>query len=329
MYNQTEAILAQYELEIRQINKGRGNQICDTDKGKRLLIPFRGSKARGDWLRQYLKALSEAGLPVEQIYVNKNGESVTIDETTGESFLLKDQIVGTELSCTRVGEMMEVVELLARFHQISESVSAIGGELKNADCADIIDSRTRHYREIAKVSNYVRSRKKKMDFERLYMANYTGMLQTAERSLEILKRQEQVQFHAGGIVCHGDCNQHNAVWTGHAWQLIHFENASYNWRTADLANFVRKMLEKNEWDEELGMELIKAYTKVSPLSKDEYLQLYGLLLFPEKFWKIANHYMNSNKAWIPARDIEKLEKVIKQEARRIKFTENLFSIAQE
>jgi hypothetical protein len=52
------------------------------------------------------------------------------------------------------------------------------------------------------------------------------------------------------------------------------------------------------------------------------------LLFPEKFWKIANHYYNTHKAWISGRDIEKLDKVIAQEENRIKFLENLFSFVE-
>ena len=46
--------------------------------------------------------------------------------------------------------------------------------------------------------------------------------------------------------------------------------------------------------------------------------------FPEKFWKISNHYYNSNKAWVSGRDIEKLEKVIEQEAKRLTFLEKAF-----
>lgn len=331
MYNQAEAILLQYELEIRQISKGRGVSLCDTDKGKMLLSPFRGSKDRGEWLRQYLKALSELGFPVEQIYQNKNGEAVTMDEVTGESFILKDQIVGTELNTGRFGEMLEAIEMLARYHLAAEKLGIWEGEHKCLNTIDVVERRTRHYKEIVKVGNYVRSRKKKMDFERLYMTHYTDMLASAEKSMEVLALQKK--RNPRSVICHNDCNQHNMVWSNGDWRLIHFENASYTWPEWDLANFIRKMMEKNCWDEELGIELVQAYNKTRPLGEEGYQRLYGLLLFPEKFWKIANHYMNSSKAWIPPRDIEKLEKVIEQEPGRLLFVEkmfeeNLFSIIQ-
>lgn len=321
MYNQTEAVLSQYELEIRQITKGRGTYICDTDKGMKLLVPFRGSKERGEWLKRYLEKISEAGFAVEQIYPNKNIEAVTEDEVTGERFLLKDRIAETELNTAHFGEMLEAVEMLAEYHLAAENVMP---EERDASMFyDAVNTRVRHYKELIKVRNYIRNRKKKMEFERLYMEHCPQMLLVGQRSIEILEKQEEGSVNA--IVCHGDCNQHNIVWTNEGWKLIHFENAVYGWAVWDLANYLRKMLEKNGWDEELGMEMVRAYDKVRALGKNGYLQLYALLLFPEKFWKVTNHYMNSNKAWIPARDIEKLEKVIAQEPKRLKFAENLFS----
>ena len=304
MYNQTEAILAQYELEIRQITKGRGTYICDTDKGMKLLSPFRGSPNKGAWLRQYLQQVWSMGFEVEQIELNKNGEAVTIDEVTGEGFIIKDKIMGTELSTAHLGEILEVAEVLARYHSVAERICVeqmMEGQESSMGMLDVTDSRARHYKELIKVRNYIRSRKKKQEFERLYMTHFANMLQSAEKSMEVLTKLSIE--NAPHIVGHGDCNQHNLLWTQQGWRMVNFENAVYSWPVWDLANYIRKMLEKNGWDEELGIELVQAYDRARPLDEVEYLQLYGLLLFPEKFWKITNHYMNSNKAWIPARDI--------------------------
>ncbi len=41
-----------------------------------------------------------------------------------------------------------------------------------------------------------------------------------------------------------------------------------------------------------------------------------LLSYPEKFWKIINQYINSNKSWIPDKNVDKLRKVIEQNERR-------------
>lgn len=69
----------------------------------------------------------------------------------------------------------------------------------------------------------------------------------------------------------------------------------------------------------LGMDLLKTYNNVRKLSHAEMAQLYIRLAYPEKFWKIANHYFNSSKAWVCGRNLEKLEKLITQNEARESF----------
>ena len=87
---------------------------------------------------------------------------------------------------------------------------------------------------------------------------------------------------------------------------------------------MRKILEKYEWDIQTAYKMLDEYDKVKPVS-DIDLELLGVLFsFPEKFWKIANRYYNSHKAWLSGRNIEKLEKVVAQEDAREQFLQMLF-----
>ena len=69
----------------------------------------------------------------------------------------------------------------------------------------------------------------------------------------------------------------------------------------------------------LGMDMLKAYNNVRKLTRQEMNQLYIRLAYPEKFWKIANHYFNTSKAWVCGRNLEKLEKIIAQNEARENF----------
>ena len=93
---------------------------------------------------------------------------------------------------------------------------------------------------------------------------------------------------------------------------------------SDLAKYTRKALEKNRWNAELGRQMLMTYQRVRPFRTGELQQLYLRLLYPEKFWKIANRYYNSHKAWLSGRNIEKLEKVVAQEDAREQFLQMLF-----
>lgn len=314
MYNQTEAILSQYEMEINEVTKGRGAFICNTSKGKKILVPFRGSKEKGKMLLDFLKELKSRGFEVEQIVQNRKEEAVTEDEYTQERFLLKDYVEGVEISASKLEEMKEAVRMLAIYHNVSEQLLA---EKEKGKLSENVNDWQRHYRELIKVRNYIKNRKKKSEFEQIYMKHFEHNRKTAEKSLELL--QEEFDQPARSVICHGDFNQHNVLLSNGKYRIVHFENIQYNWAMADLANFIRKMLEKNDWSDSLGIELISEYDGYRPLRVAEYRQLYGLLLFPEKFWKVTNHYMNSRKTWISERDIDKLKRIIEQEEKRLNF----------
>lgn len=322
MYNQPEVVMEQYDLEVKQIMKGRGAYICDTSQGMKLLKEFRGSAERAEFLAMILETLQNAGFEAEQIQKTKEGQVLVSDES-GEKYILKDMVQGTECSTKSWEEMKEAVRLLAHFHQTASVYSAIVPEFMKAGKNELQELYEKHNRELIKVKNYVRSRKKKNEFEMKFQEHYPHFMENAKDIVSRLQQQklEEQCF----LLCHGDYNQHNVIKTENGWRIIHFEYMNYNAAVMDLANYLRKMLEKNNWSSGLGMELILAYQEIRPLSVTEHQELYLTLAYPEKFWKLANHYYNSHKAWLSGRNIEKLDKVITQERARLEFLQNLHS----
>ena len=323
LYSQPETILDQYDFTVNGITKGRGIHICDTSQGMKILTPFRGSRERALLLDEILKYLKAQGLAVEQICRTRENEVLAKDEA-GSSYLLKDMFDGSECSARNTQDMIGAVEALAHLHLCLEKCPIEIPEFMNNEKNSLSFLYEKHYHELIKGKNYVKSRKRKNEFEMKFQKEYPHFMEQAKQSVEMLLLCEKEL--KGRHLCHGDFNHHNVLQTKNGWQIINFENMSINLPMSDLANFLRKMMEKNDWDCELGTELIRAYDNVRRVSEEEYRQLYMLLLFPEKFWKIANHYFNSHKAWLCERDIEKLDRMMEQESARTLFLENLFSI---
>ena len=128
MYNQSEALLEQYDLDIKQITKGRGAYICDTSQGLKLLIPFRGSKERAAFLREVLQYLQEEGIVAEQVCLTKEGEA-SVEDEYGKRYWLKDMISGTECRTGMENDMQQAVALLARIHRKLASLPPDGSGL--------------------------------------------------------------------------------------------------------------------------------------------------------------------------------------------------------
>ena len=78
-------------------------------------------------------------------------------------------------------------------------------------------------------------------------------------------------------------------------------------------------MEKQDWNLELGEEMITSYDRILPLAQSDRDFLYYLFLYPEKYWKQINFYYNARKAWIPVRNMEKIQTLENQTESRLRF----------
>ena len=84
-------------------------------------------------------------------------------------------------------------------------------------------------------------------------------------------------------------------------------------------------MEKNNYNFNMAVKIIEEYDRILPLTGEDYRYIYILYSYPEKFWKTANLYSNSNKARIPEKSVEKLQTAIGQQAEKERFLENIFT----
>ena len=104
-----------------------------------------------------------------------------------------------------------------------------------------------------------------------------------------------------------------------------FERCKKDVQLEDLYYFLRKVLEKQGWKERLGDNIINAYSAIKPVSSAEMEYLKIRFIYPEKFWKVADSYYRSNKAWISAKSIEKMNVAIRQTEEKERFLNHIFS----
>lgn len=326
MYNRPEQVLEQYDLEIKSVSKGRESYICDTNQGQKTLKEYKGSKERAEFLTDILEYLKNEGLLVETVTRTKELSPIAVDEDETK-YILVSSFSGAECDTKNRDDMLESVRMLGRLHKIAASHQGTVPEFVKTDKNSLLLLYEKHNRELNKVKNYIRAKKKKNEFEVMFAGHYNGFMEKAKDVTALLKQIEPEESIFG--FCHGDFNQHNVIFSRQGTAIVHFDSFAYHVQVSDLANFIRKMMEKNNWNTGLGMDLIRAYDNVRRLSEQELRYLYLYLAYPEKFWKIANRYYNSHKAWLSGRNIEKIEKVIAQESAREQFLQMLFNFTGE
>ena len=112
---------------------------------------------------------------------------------------------------------------------------------------------------------------------------------------------------------------HNILMSGYEVATTNFNRCRIDFQVNDLYRFMRKILEKQEWNLKLADRMLDGYMRVQPLPEAERKLLYVKMMYPEKFRKLANYYYGSNKAWISRRYLDKLESINRQDTMRRDF----------
>ena len=320
VYNRPEQVLEQYDLEVRADSKGRESYICDTTQGQLLLKEYKGSAERAEFLSAILGHLGGQGLLTEQVVRTKEDAPIAVaeDET---KYMVLTAVSGIECDTRNRADMIAGAEKLAMLHNAAETYSETVPEFVCNDPNELQELYEKHNRELVKVRNYIRSKKKKNDFEVLFYGQYERFMEKARQVAQELSAMGQGGQSAG--FCHGDYNQHNILFSKTGIGIVHFECFSYQIQVSDLANYMRKMLEKNNWNIDLGRKVLAEYESEKIINQEEHNILKIMFSYPEKFWKIINYYFNSNKAWYSEKNEEKLKQLQNQEEIRKKFIENM------
>ncbi len=317
-------VMEQYEGETLEIRRGRGAWICERSDWVKLLKEYRGSLKRLEFEESILKELKEQGIcSVDQYVRNKEGELITAGED-GTKYILKDWFLDRECNLKENREILTAVTWIARLHRAFRQVVwqkewDLGSMLPPKLSAEM----QRHTREMKRVRTFVSGKRKKSEFELCVMENFSEFYEQALEAQNGLASLEEKQDENRLFLCHGDLNQHHVLMGAGEVAVIEFNQMHRGKQMADLYHFMRKVMEKHGWDEQLGMAMTEGYNQVLPMDEEDRACLYYLFLYPEKYWKQLNYYYNANKAWTPAKNVEKLRSLKDQQKARGRFLEKI------
>ena len=322
--DRTMAVLEMYDMEVLRFWKGRGAILCETKTGIKILKEYQGSPERLLLQQQLLQNIKRNGYTnVEEIIPSKEGELMVRDEDM-VSYYLKEYRTGKECNIGEDKDCIKTAECLADLHEAMKGLNFV--KENKIEPYFLPEEFEKHNRELRHIRKYLKEKRKKNEFEYFLYRHYDVFLRKAENILAQIKKYSRIfsteYLINTGCLCHGQMQHHNVIFTEEGIFFINFEKFVLDSPMRDFSLFFRKMMEKNNWSEELGNQILESYQRKRKLSQEDKIQLYYRLVYPEKFWKIANFYYNSSKIWIPQKNMEKLEKLQVQEEEKNRFLEN-------
>ncbi|MBD9013925.1 MAG: CotS family spore coat protein [Lachnospiraceae bacterium] len=314
-------VLEQYELDVRSARRGRGSFLVDTDQGLKLLTEYAGTEGRLEFQDRVMKELREKGLERLDFPVRNKEGGFLVKDREETTYLLREWHEGRECDVRELSEVEEAVRALAFLHRNFRTAPEKETEKFREESLET--ELRRKNAELRRVRKFIRSRRRKTEFEQEFLNHFERFYEEAEKALEEAGSGKiRALFERSlteGILCHGDYNQHHVLLSREGTALTDFGHCHFGVRTGDLARFFRKILEKQNWDKVYGNAMLREYSRVRPLSEEEREDFRVRLSYPEKFWKLADHYYGSRKSWIPEKNVEKLKSLIRQQDQRVSF----------
>ena len=323
-------ILEQYDIDVKSTRKVRDGFLCESRQGLFLIKELRFSEKRLQVLEQLGEHLRKQGCDyIDWILKTRENELFCVSEE-GTKYFLKRWFSGRECDIHRERDVLEATSNLAKIHLALRGFEVNEKEELNVTASeDLRQEYFRHNREMKKVRTFMRDKVDKGDFELTFLRHFDAMYATANSALRCLEESNYEELltecKRDCALVHGDYNYHNVLMTYSGIATTNFEHAQSNIQVTDLYYFLRKVMEKNHWDTTLGDKILNCYQRQIPFKKGELDYIAVCLAYPEKFWKAANSYHRSRKVWIPAKNLEKLELVIKQTEQKKEFLENIFA----
>ena len=320
-------MIDKYDVNVNSTRKVRGAIFYDTQQGPVLLKEVNFSEKRIPVLYELCEELAKKGYDrTDRILKTKEGELFCKDEDD-KKYMLKKWFQGKECDHQRETEIMEGVRNLALLHRAMEECETVSLNEREM----LTQEYFRHNRELKKVRAFIRERPMKGKFELAFLKEFEAMYLWAMGALAQLENSGYQELWERCIrekkKAHGEYNYHNILLTGSGVATTNFEHAYSGIPVTDLYDFLRKTMEKNEWNISLGHKILDTYNRILPLSSAEMEYLALCIAYPEKFWKVANSYYRSSKSWVSTKNIEKLEIAIFQVQKKQEFLKTIFSFS--
>ena len=323
MNDRAVSLFENYDLTIEKTRKGRGAIIAETEHGTVALVEYNGPTENLSMEEMLLNNVSKRFAAPLDLIVRTKEDELFCSDYEGKKYIVKHYVEGPECNVADETACVKAAGALARLHIAMRGVELPGGEIFGGKSDNLLEDFDKRTAELVRTRNYIRKSPRKEEFELLFLRSYDRYLEQSslaysfldKECIEALGKKQQCER----MIVHGDCTHHNVIFSAKGVTFVNFEKMGAHLQTKDVYLFMRKILEKNDWSYELAIKLLSAYEKELTLDKTEKIYLYARFLYPERFWKIANGYLNRRKSVPARRQQEKLESFEQKEEKRQLF----------
>ncbi|HEY5584463.1 MAG TPA: CotS family spore coat protein [Ruminiclostridium sp.] len=311
MHELEKELQENYDIKINSISNYRNMFIANTDNGKRLIKISNLMPDRINFVAEVKEHLFNNGFVNidRNIYTNTGSSSITCNDQT---IYMSKYIDGRECNLDSREETIKCAKLLAMMHKASNGCACSENSSARSELGRLPSCYKKRLDEIKKLKKS--AQKGKMQFDTLMCKYGDYFYDLGEKAISMLDTSDYFELvedaEKSRNVSHHDFNHHNIFVQNDEMYLINFEYSCYDLKVYDLVNLLRRKMRKCDWNIDEAAIILNEYSKIESLSGSELYLMKIMLMFPQKFWRVANKYYNSRKTWSEQNYIGRLQEVI-------------------
>ena len=316
----------QFDIKIETIKPNKGIYYLKTNKGERCLKRINYGPQKLLFVYGAKEHLIANGFNnVDRYYLNTEGEPYAL--VNEDLYTLSQWIEGRECDFHNVDDIELAAKNLAAMHYASKGYDPPENSKLKSDLGRWPHLMEKRIKALTKMRDMARKKNMKQNFDLVYIKNVEFYKNLAVRALNILKNSEYnalcEKIEVEKNFCHHDYTYHNIIVDkDNNLQVLDFDYCKREIRVYDLANFMIKALKKVDWNIDYAKRIIDAYNTVEPLEEKEYKVLLAFLIFPQRYWRLANRYYYNEVTWAQNTFNKKIQNIVNEQELYSKFIED-------
>ncbi|MDI6870612.1 MAG: CotS family spore coat protein [Bacillota bacterium] len=302
------AVVGEFGLQPVSFTPVRRAWRVDTVDGPRFLKCTTLTAPELTFVAAALDYLRRRGEPAPQLELDCRGRPWV--ERQGYAFLLTDWVDGREAHFPDPADLVLAVEAVAYLHLRGEGFRPPPAGHLRVEWGRWPERFGRRAVQLQVFREAARAAGGRVD--RAYLALWPYHFEQARKALKLLESSAYPFLSAAGrrrpVICHHDLSERNFLLSGGGVRLIDFDYCLYDFPAHDLANFLQRQAQAEDWEAAPAQSALRFYERVRPLQRGERRLLLALLIWPHRYWLLGWQRYTERLLWPEERWLDALAK---------------------
>ena len=306
----------QFGMKILELKPKRGVYHAITDKGDKCVKKLNYGQQKAVFVYGAKEHLINNGFP----YVDKCDLALNDDPfatVNDDLYTVSSWIRGRECDFHNIDEVKVAAKTLARMHECSKGYDPPENSTLKTDIGRWPKTMEKRIKSFDKMRDMCRKKNSKTDFDMAYLSNMEYYKNLAKQAVDIINESDYFVLSAEAeeskVFCHHDFTYHNIIMGDDSnVYVVDFDYCKREIRAYDISNFMVKVLKRVDWNMEFADAILESYNEVVPLKDNEYRVIYAFLMFPQRFWRLANKYYYNKSNILQNNLVRKVNDIVEE-----------------